>query len=226
MYTGRIVFSQLVDLLSRREFDKCVRWYRGNHRIRTFSCFNQFLCMAFAQHPCQEQPRLQPTLVSSDRQVDWPAKPPDNHSQRPENFADVSRSPSTRQLPRRRDRRPVGVPDEQFRASTIDHCTVPQKPRASGAFLQMDQTASTHQDVLWHVRERGEDPGLGRHRQKHHSDSTAVSTKSCKFSALRSLGNSISPRRLQSLSRKTKKESPITSCYYATFNGTVVRYNI
>jgi len=49
MYTGRIVFSQLIDFLPKRKFDECVRRYRGNYRIRTFCCYAQYLCMAFAQ---------------------------------------------------------------------------------------------------------------------------------------------------------------------------------
>ena len=49
MHIGRIVFSQLIDFLPKREFDKCVRRYCGNYRIRNFSCFDQYLCMAFAQ---------------------------------------------------------------------------------------------------------------------------------------------------------------------------------
>jgi len=49
MYTGRTVFSQLLEFLPKKQFDKCVRRYRGNHRVKTFSCFDQFLCMAFAQ---------------------------------------------------------------------------------------------------------------------------------------------------------------------------------
>jgi hypothetical protein len=49
MNTGRIVFSQLLDFLPKHQFDKCVCRYHGNHRIRTFSCFDQYLCMAFAQ---------------------------------------------------------------------------------------------------------------------------------------------------------------------------------
>ena len=49
MHTGRIVFSQLLDFLPKKQFDKCVRRYRGNHRIKTFSCFDQYICMAFAQ---------------------------------------------------------------------------------------------------------------------------------------------------------------------------------
>jgi hypothetical protein len=49
MHSGRIVFSQLLDFLPKKQFHKCVRRYRGNHRIKTFSCFDQYLCMAFAQ---------------------------------------------------------------------------------------------------------------------------------------------------------------------------------
>jgi len=49
MHAGRIVFSQLIDFLPKYQFDKCVCRYRGNYRIKTFSCFDQYLCMAFAQ---------------------------------------------------------------------------------------------------------------------------------------------------------------------------------
>lgn len=49
MHSGRIVFSQLLDFLPKKQFDKCVHRYRGNHRIKTFSCFDQYICMAFAQ---------------------------------------------------------------------------------------------------------------------------------------------------------------------------------
>jgi hypothetical protein len=49
MHEGRMIFSQLLDFLPKKQFDKCVRRYRGNHRIKSFSCFDQYLCMAFAQ---------------------------------------------------------------------------------------------------------------------------------------------------------------------------------
>jgi len=49
MHKDRLVFSQLMDFLPKHEFNKCVLRYRGNHRIKTFSCLDQFLCMAFAQ---------------------------------------------------------------------------------------------------------------------------------------------------------------------------------
>ena len=54
MHTGRIVFSQLWDFLPKKQFDGCVRRYRGNHRTKTFSCFDQYLCMAFAQITCRQ----------------------------------------------------------------------------------------------------------------------------------------------------------------------------
>ena len=49
MYTGQMVFSQLMDFLPKHEFDKCVRRYQGNYRVRKFTSLDQFLCMAFAQ---------------------------------------------------------------------------------------------------------------------------------------------------------------------------------
>jgi len=49
MHKGRLVFSQLMDFFPKHEFGKCVDRYWGNHRVRNFSCFDQFLAMAFAQ---------------------------------------------------------------------------------------------------------------------------------------------------------------------------------
>ena len=57
MHTGRIVFSQILDLLPRYEFNKCVQRYQGNYRSRKFSCYDQFLCMAFAQLTNRESRR-------------------------------------------------------------------------------------------------------------------------------------------------------------------------
>lgn len=49
MHTGKFLFAQLTAFLPKRDFDRCVRKYRGNYRTRRFSCLDQFLCMAFAQ---------------------------------------------------------------------------------------------------------------------------------------------------------------------------------
>ena len=49
MFIGRAVFSQIMTRIPQHQFYACVDRYQGNHRIRTFSCWDQFLCMAFAQ---------------------------------------------------------------------------------------------------------------------------------------------------------------------------------
>ena len=57
MYTGQIVFSQLMRFLPKHEFHLCVNRYKGNYRVRGFSCLDQFLCMAFAQLTYRESLR-------------------------------------------------------------------------------------------------------------------------------------------------------------------------
>lgn len=57
MNSGRLVFSQLMEFLPKYEYDKCVRRYRGNYRMRTLSCYDQFLCMVFAQFTYRESLR-------------------------------------------------------------------------------------------------------------------------------------------------------------------------
>ncbi len=57
MQPGRYVFSQLMDCLPKHEFNQCVVRYRGNYRVRSFSCYDQFLCMAFGQLTFRESLR-------------------------------------------------------------------------------------------------------------------------------------------------------------------------
>ena len=57
MEPGRLVFAHLMDLLPSYEFNCCVRRYRGNYRLRRFSCLDQFLTMAFAQLTFRESLR-------------------------------------------------------------------------------------------------------------------------------------------------------------------------
>ena len=49
MYTGQIVFSQVMRFLPLRAFHSCVARYKGEYKAQRFSCLDQFLCMAFAQ---------------------------------------------------------------------------------------------------------------------------------------------------------------------------------
>lgn len=57
MNQGRTVFSQIMDFLPMYEFRKCVERYQGNYRVRSFSCWDQFLCMGFAQLTYRESLR-------------------------------------------------------------------------------------------------------------------------------------------------------------------------
>jgi len=54
---GKTIFSQLMNFVTRYEFNKCVKRYEGNKRVRDFSCWDQYLCMAFAQLTYRESLR-------------------------------------------------------------------------------------------------------------------------------------------------------------------------
>ncbi|HDP23983.1 MAG TPA: IS4 family transposase [Deltaproteobacteria bacterium] len=57
MNSGRPIFSQLMDFVPIHEFRRCVKRYRGTYKIKSFSCWNQYLCMAFAQLTYRESLR-------------------------------------------------------------------------------------------------------------------------------------------------------------------------
>ena len=135
MHTGRVVFAQLMDWLPRYEFTKCVRRYRGEYRVRHFTCWDQFLCMAFAQLTYRESLRdietclraLRPklyhagirgpiarsTLADANETRDWRI------------YADFAQVLIRRARPLYADE-PLGVDLEQtayaFDATTIDLC--------------------------------------------------------------------------------------------------------
>jgi len=49
MHAGKLVFAQLMDHLPPMVFERCVARYGGNHKVKSFTCMDQYLCMAFAQ---------------------------------------------------------------------------------------------------------------------------------------------------------------------------------
>src|SRR5207245_2605826 len=57
MNQGRTVFSQLVEFLPTYQFQICVERYQGNRYVKDFSCWDQFLCLAFAQLTFRESLR-------------------------------------------------------------------------------------------------------------------------------------------------------------------------
>ena len=70
MNSGQSLFSQIIDHLPVHYFRKCVERYGGNHRVRTFSCWDQFLCMIFAQLTYRESLRdIVACLRSQERRL-------------------------------------------------------------------------------------------------------------------------------------------------------------
>ncbi len=70
MDTGKTIFAQLIDFLPVYEFQKCVQRYNGHYKVKHFSCWNQFLCMAFAQLTYRESLRdIEACLRSAQRKL-------------------------------------------------------------------------------------------------------------------------------------------------------------
>ncbi len=57
MYVGKLVFAQVMEFVPLSVFRRCVAKYQGNRKVRTFTCLDQFLCMAFAQITYRESLR-------------------------------------------------------------------------------------------------------------------------------------------------------------------------
>jgi len=70
MDTGKTIFAQLMDFLPVYKFQKCVQQYNGHYKVKHFSCWNQFLCMAFAQLTYRESLRdIEACLRSTQRKL-------------------------------------------------------------------------------------------------------------------------------------------------------------
>jgi DDE family transposase/uncharacterized protein DUF4372 len=57
MHTGKLVFAQLMEHLPLTTFRRCVARYSGHHKVKRFTCLDQYLCMAFAQLTFRESLR-------------------------------------------------------------------------------------------------------------------------------------------------------------------------
>ena len=57
MNFGKTIFAQLMDFLPTYEFHKCVTLYQGHYKVKSFSCWDQFLSLAFAQLTYRESLR-------------------------------------------------------------------------------------------------------------------------------------------------------------------------
>src|SRR5260370_38840971 len=57
MNSGKSIFAQLMDFLPSKSFRRCVKRYHGDSKLKTFSCWDQYPCMAFAQLTYRESLR-------------------------------------------------------------------------------------------------------------------------------------------------------------------------
>jgi Transposase DDE domain/Domain of unknown function (DUF4372) len=70
MHSGKFVLAQLLDWIHPEQFRRCVARYRGDYKVRRFSCWDQFLCLAFAQLTFRESLRdIEACLCSRQGQL-------------------------------------------------------------------------------------------------------------------------------------------------------------
>lgn len=67
MNQGKLVFAQVMEHLPLTTLRRCVARYRGERKVKTFSCLDQFLCMAFAQLTYRESLRDIGTCLRAQR---------------------------------------------------------------------------------------------------------------------------------------------------------------
>jgi len=68
MNAGKTVFAQILEHFPNYEFGKFVKKYNGNHRVRRFPCYDQFLCLAYAQLTYRESLRDIETCLNSHQE--------------------------------------------------------------------------------------------------------------------------------------------------------------
>jgi len=157
MNSGKTVFAKLMDFINAYEFRKCVERYNGNRKVISFSCWDQFLCMAFAQLTYRESLRniqaclratqsklyhlgirgkvFRNTLAHANQNRDWRI------------YADFTQT--------------LIVKARKFYAG-------------DSFGIELDQAASQNQGLLWHHRKRSQNSDMDchlrlcsrRHREK------------------------------------------------------------
>lgn len=70
MNSGKTIFAQIVDFVPFYEFQKCVARYHGNHKVKNFSCWEQYLSLMFAQLSFRESLRdIQESLAAGQSKL-------------------------------------------------------------------------------------------------------------------------------------------------------------
>ena len=136
MYRGKFIFAQLFKIVYWYDFDLCVKRYKGNLGVKSFTCWEQFLVMSFAQFSYRESLRdieyclesvqsklyhcgikttvSRSTLAEANRDQDW------------KNYADYAQVLMQQTLPLYKDDNKLceelGTLFYAFDSTTIDLC--------------------------------------------------------------------------------------------------------
>jgi hypothetical protein len=113
--------------------------------------------------PSQKQSRLHPTFLSRCRLRNRTSKRSDHFTQGSQNLSTLSRSSPTNQFLRYRKTPSSCLSDEQLCLASRNDCFAFQGPLEDRVVLQMDQTKSSNQGVLWHFRKRCQNSNLDCH---------------------------------------------------------------
>src|SRR3990172_1170471 len=128
------------------------------------------------RHPCQEEFRLQASLLECRRPLEW--TPMRSHYLSPWFLCQerLPRDITPHSLPRSRNRKASRLSDQQLQSARAHHHKTLPLPLAGRTVLQMDQAAPAHQSLLRYLGERGQDPDLDRHlrlRPRRHCQEAA-----------------------------------------------------
>ena len=115
----------------------------------------QFLCYSSKKENC-----LLSQVFPSGRQEHWPAKRPDNKTDRPKNFKTLSHTTEANHFSRQRTESHFRISDQQFSTGRTGHLSALQTALANRTFLQVDQTALANKVIFRHINQRCQDSDL------------------------------------------------------------------
>ena len=126
-------------------------------------------------HPRQIQSAISQGLFTPRGQGYRADLRPDHCLDQHQSQQGIPATPTLYQVPRCRAQQRLALPDQQLRTACADHRTALPLPLAGRTIFQVDQTASSDQAVLRHLRERGQNTNMDRHfdlRPSRHREET------------------------------------------------------
>ena len=186
MHQGKLVSSQIMMHLPLTTFRRCVAAHRGDHKVKDFTCLDQFLAMAFAQLTYREslrdievnlraqakrryhmgasqvQHKVSAAILPTSRSCEHSNRLRSDrraHCLLHRQRLSASDSSSCCQ---RREWQTLDLSDQQLCSQSRDDRSTLSATMAGRVVLQVDQAAPSDQDLSGHQRERSQDANLDR----------------------------------------------------------------